>query len=296
MSASSLVRRGGLTGAMVQPGTGSVWLTTFHRPVPDGPPAELRHDVRPIRDRSGRLLDWVFHADPAGAERVAERYAAVQRWRANWADERAIGDALTVAAFVGWVEPRLDVTALPRLAKPVSHFEPQELPRLRWEADSAARMCRASKDNGVGLLQDGDRLLRGFVGGAEPLTVLSGYGAGLELTGAQLILSTDHPAARLPADEPLGPRECVISGWHDTSTGVSVRTEDGELELGQHPATRLLHMLAPNAPMVQVRPVPLARIFAYLMVSVADITSLADHARQPLLVYRNPSHLDGRQG
>jgi hypothetical protein len=43
-----------------------------------------------------------FNLDIGIEEGIAERHAAVQRWRAAWADERAIGDAVTVAAFVEW--------------------------------------------------------------------------------------------------------------------------------------------------------------------------------------------------
>jgi hypothetical protein len=283
----------GLTGVMAAPGTGTVWLTTFHAPVPHRPPAQLEEDVRPVHDRTGRLLDWVFQLGALRDEAIAVRHAAVQKWRSTWADERAIGDAATVVQFVDWAQRQIDAIALSRLCQTVGHFEPEELPKVHWEVARATQLCRASNQNGLGLMSDGKRLARGFVTGPSPLTLLSGYGTCLEVVGEQLVLTVDKFTATqlVDAGHP-GAREFAVTSWRHTPRGVTAMTNHGPIELGHSHPSEFLHALAPGAAIVEVQPVPLSRMFAYLMVSVADIASLADHARQPLLVYRNPSGND----
>jgi hypothetical protein len=277
----------GQTGVMATPGTGTVWLTTFHAPVPRKPPVQLEDDVRPVHDRSGRLLDWVFQLGVLGEEGIANRHAAVQKWRSTWADERAIGDAATVVQFVDWAEHHVDATALSRLCQTVGHFEPEELPKLHWEVQRATQVCRATDENGIGLMYDGHRLARGFLAGPSPLTLLSGHGICLEVVGEQLVLTVDRSTATQLLDSRT--REFVVVSWQQTPSGTNAMTNHGPIELRHGHASEFLQALAPGAPTVAVQTIRLSRMFAYLMVSVADIARLADHGRQPLLVYRNPS-------
>jgi hypothetical protein len=191
------------------------------------------------------------------------------------------------------VRRHIDAVALPRLREQVSHFEPEQLPQLHGEAESASRACRTSNETGLGLLQDGQRLIRGSLGGDEPLKVLTVSGACIEIRNTQLVIRLDPSSAR--GHKSPRRREFVVTGWRNTPTGTSVMTRSGPIELGHGHAAELLRMLAPSAEAVRVRPVPVMRMFAYLIVGLQDITSLADHAAQSLLVYHNPSPIDVAQ-
>jgi hypothetical protein len=278
MTASYGIAQQATSGVLVHPGTHTVWLIFHTRPVPQEVPTEVEH-ARPVHSRDGRLVEWIFSprprrdGEPVPLGGAFERFL---RWRTQWANDRAIGDAATVWAFVDWADRHINAPRLPVLRSQLGHVEPKYVPELGWEAKKAADTCRRSRDVGIGVITESTgRVIRGFVPGGSPVTVLADPSARVLATQDGLLLSQR---------EPIALDDVRVRGWRVSDGGIVVQTAEGEVDLGQSPAARLLDQIAAGTAVVNIEPVPLTRLFSYLTTSIADIAQLAGVARQPLYV------------
>src|SRR5205823_2379058 len=171
------------------------------------------------------------------------------RWRTQWANDRAIGDAATVWAFVDWADRHIRAPRLPVLRSQLGHVEPKYVPELGWEAKQAAEACRRARESGVGILsQETGRVIRGFVPGGTPVTVLAD-------PIAQVVASRE--GLRVSQREGTVLDEVTVHGWRASDSGIVASTADSEIDLGHTAAARLLDQISVGNASVTVQPVPL---------------------------------------
>jgi hypothetical protein len=278
MTASFGIAQQATSGVLVHPGTHTVWLIFHTRPVPKEVPTDVQH-ARAVYGRDGQLVEWIFSprsgrdGEPVPLGGAFERFL---RWRTQWANDRAIGDAATVWAFVDWADRHVHAPRLPVLRSQLGHVEPKYVPELGWEAKKAAEACKRSHESGVGIIsQTTGRVIRGFVPGGSPVIVLADPSAQVVATRDGLLLSQREPVAL---------DEVRVRGWRAANGGIVVTTAEGDIDVGRSSAARLLDQIGVGNASVTVEPVPLTRLFSYLTTSIADIAQLASVARQTLYV------------
>ncbi len=279
MTATHGIDQRATSGVLVHPGPRTVWLMFYIRPLPTELPAEVQYLAEPVHGRDGQVVDWQFGPRPGPDEQLVtptEAFETYRRWRAQWANERAVGDAATVWAFVDWAERHIRAPRLPVLRSRLGHVDPKHVPELGWEAKLAAAACRRSSELGVAVVaQSTGRVIRGFVPAGSAVSVLAHSAAQVDATLDGLLLSQHGPIIL---------DQVRVQGWHTSDGGIIVTTPNGDIDLGQTPAARLLEQVAAASAAVSVQPIPLTRLFSYLTASVAEIAQLASVARQTLYI------------
>jgi hypothetical protein len=166
------------------------------------------------------------------------------------------------------------VTLLHVLRLPEGQIAWKDAMRVAWQARRAGGACRSSGEQGLGVFaDDGRRLVRGFVTGPGSVTVLADDQMALTATAEGLMLEKQGPrGGRVP-----------IRGWRRTGADVSVLTDEAVAPLTDRHAVRMLTALAPGVDVVRTAPVALSRLFAGIVVNVADLAETAASVHRPLI-------------
>jgi hypothetical protein len=274
------------SGLLIQTGTAMVWLLA-HDHVPSSPPAQLSKLATPVRDRDGRLIDWKFVAPidstPSEHAEVMTAFPTFRQWRAGWAIERAIADAATLELFLAWADHHTDVSSLHVLHLQHGHIDARAVPRAYWQVRQLGeRLDRAG--NGLGLLDAStDRTIRALPCSDRAVTLLADPEVELTVRDNALELSArDDTSAREPSARREFRRLTISTGWQVGVDEAVVSTVDGPVRIGQGSA--LLRHISAGHEAVRLAAVPMSRLFAPVLASLADITHLAETSHLALHV------------
>jgi hypothetical protein len=245
--------------------------------VPGQPPPGLTSVVRGVHDHHGLLVDWEL-ADPR-LPLVAEprQFQEFHAWRSRFADERALGERALATSFVRWAGQYVETSALESLTTGSATLGPPSVIRLKWQLDQARKACSAHGGEAIGLFVPGARStpMRGFVPRNPPATVLG---------DAHHELSAGPGGLELRHHEHGESMSWALTGWHLDHDGVRISTAMGTV-LVDDAAAELLRAAGSNYPDIEVRSFPLQRLFAPLMMALADAASIAISCHTGLTLY-----------
>lgn len=234
--------------------------------VPQAPPHALDGAVEAVRNDSGEVVDWRLTAS-AGAE---QRIAYVQ-WRSSFMLERVLGGVAMVRSFLRWAVHHLDVSAIHALTLGECTFQPSTLSRAEFQARRANEVLRSRGDLGIGITSpQRNGLVRGFAVDQAPVLLLAGGGASISAVSQGIEIASDGWRG-------------VVTRWTNESGQVSAHAGDEPREL-RGAAASMLVKLAPGCTEAEAKPMPLATIFAPLLVFLPELAHVAATDRVPLIV------------
>lgn len=237
-----------------------------HRPVPQSAPKHLTGVVEPVHDESGAVTDWRLSADANAEQRVA-----FAQWHSTFLLERILGGVAMVRSFLRWADHHLDVSAIHVLTLDSCRLEPNALARAEHQARKAHDVLRARNELGIGITSPQRHgLVRGFAVDDAPVLLFEGGGASISAVKDGIQVTS-------------GGRTFVVTEWRQQDGTVTARTADGEaVDLGSSAAAQLLCRLAPGCDDATVTQMPLATIFAPLLVFLPELAHAAGTDRVPV--------------
>lgn len=277
---------GRLRGVLAGRGEAMVRLYVYPRPLPHVVPEAWRDLAQPVLDRAGNLVDWRFsypYGDLPDDTRVEDLRYRFRRWRSGFVIDRVAGDAATVTAFVACAEHHSDVGLLHVLRLDEGRIRTHDLSRAAWQAGRAVAAMSASGEIGLGVFAaDRGRLVRGFATGRSAVTIVADDATALTATTDSVVVD------QRPADSTHGGRT-VLRGWRHADGETLVLTDGGWVPLLDPHAAGMLAAVAPGVAHVRTAPVALSRMFAGLVVSVADMAGVAAAANAELISRTGPA-------
>jgi hypothetical protein len=259
----------------------TVWLGMHHHPVPTVAPQRLAAVTTALRDPSGTITDWQYAAQPAGAPSDRfEDFGAYQRWRGTWTQDRAIASHDAIETFLHWADHRINVGALHVLRLSEAHINAEKVRLMRGQSQKAIEHCQASPERGVGLLNAGTgQLVRGYLAASQPATLSENDAGSLQLIGQDVQLR------RTTSREDIS-----LLGWAlDNNDTADLHTTSGPATISSSELVELLRHTSPTASRVSIGQIPILRLFASLLGSLADITDLATTAHADLYLRTRPT-------
>ena len=250
-----------------------------------------REHVTAVRDNHGHTVDWLPR--PGTSPELREEFL---RLRGRYQQERLLADTATVRAFLGWAQPRLNVSALRVLRLPHGRIDAPDLAKAAFQATAAGRLAREDA-GGLGLYATGrGGLVRGFVAG--PHTVLLADGAAEIYIDSGSVCVSAGSVRRLPLSgwnletdslEPIGVGPIGVGPIGAGPTGVElIGVEliglDGARTHADPHLAAMLNAVAMGVRAVTVRPASLGQVFAGITSGVAELARVAERRHAPLLI------------
>jgi hypothetical protein len=275
------------TGLLSGGGATNVHGFVYHHPTPQSAPDSFATVVDPIPGDDGRVLDWrLSHAKLLArrADDVQDMWSAFAAWRSAYVLDRLLGDVALVKSFLLWADHVTDVTALHALNLPQARIDSKVAPRLVWQLNEAQTALRTRGEMGLGIsVPEHKGLVRGFVLTQEPLLLLADRGTEVRAvrTGLELID---------PSTPSLPPR-LLVHGWVVAEAGgVTAKTDDGPVQLGNSRGGRLLASVAPGIAQASVGATTLMSVFSGFCLALREVAQLAATDREPLWIRRGEPH------
>jgi hypothetical protein len=255
-------------GLLAAGGTANLHAIVHCGPVPRSAPPAFADVSEPIRGEDGETKDWRLTTAASTDQRIA-----FAQWRSNFITERILGDVASVRSFIRWADHHLDISAIHVLTLGACQLEPSSLARAEFQARRAEELLRQRGETGLGITSPQRHgLLRGFALDDQPVLLLAGGGASISAVRDGIEVRQDG-------------RTAVITQWHVQDGQVTARTADGqEVSYGGSAAARLLCRLAPVVEDAQATTVPLATIYAGLLLHLRDLCHVAGTDQVPLMV------------
>jgi len=236
-----------------------IHASVSHSATPQTPPSNLAEQVVPVRNAAGEVADWRLTDDqPALKSEFA-------RWHDGFVTESVIGDVATVRALRSWGRGRVELSELGILQLPHARVSPRHARKMAWQLHIAAEKC-AGDHNGLGVsASEHSGLARGFLCQVGPVILLTDKNAWVAASSAGLLVHAD--------EEP--DTTFLVHGWSVSNGNVTATTDDGEVDLWNSRAAKLLTRVAPGLSTAVVRQVPLTTVFAGMFVTLADMALMA---------------------
>lgn len=255
------------TGVLSGTGHDILRATVYTGMVPPHPPAELADSIHPVYDNSGELCDWRLgsllpghHVDDAASARV-------RTWRAAFAQDRFLGERALIRAFLDWLGPCCDTSALDILRLPSGRVDFHAALKMKIQIEAADRAVADAHEDGLGLYTSrGTRsAMRALIPTQSPTLLLGVNGTNLIVSLDGLSLQSSARQGRLQA----------ITGWRATEDGLIAAGQGREVDLTGQDAARLLLAAGRQAPRIDVHDAPLRTLLAPLLVFLRDAATLA---------------------
>ncbi|HEY8791150.1 MAG TPA: hypothetical protein VIM10_18735 [Actinopolymorphaceae bacterium] len=262
-------------GLLADGGKDMVHAVVHTSPVPSQPPPALVSVVRGVSDRHGQLVDWELADSRLPLVADPQQFEEFHGWRSTFAVERAVGERALATSFVRWAGKYVE-TSDSLTAGSATLGAPAAI-HLKWQLDQARQACKAHPGEAIGLFVPGARSapIRGFVPEDPPVLVLGR--AHDELSCGPTGLELRHHAGGESAS-------WLLTGWHSDTDGLRITTSEGTHAIDDVGA-ELLRVSASNYPDVEVRSLPLQRLFAPLLMALGDAAALAIACHTGLTLY-----------